>query len=277
MAELQAGWPYGQRLSQSFPSLGHCPGTHPYSHPPTCPSPTPPEDSSSGAGTPVVSVVEAGSATPVADDPDSMAPLFPSLPSFSSASSWGSMKDLRDKELSSMDDSSSVSEVTVKKKTNTSDKNVPEGTSNVVRVTENTVSNKSNESNKRIESIQSMDSNESNESNTMNRNEIERMDDASQSILNGVVIHRSEEGPPSVNSSSGPISASCSGSLLQKRSLADPSSEGAARTKKVAKASSRKARKPSSSTPSLPPTHPGAAKHVGVPSSVSAVPPRRPR
>ena len=79
-----------------------------------------------------------------------------------------------------------------------------------------------------MESYESYESNES--------NEIERMDDASQSILNDVVIHRSEEGPPSVNSSSGPISASCSGSLVQKRSLADPSSEGAARTKKVAKA-----------------------------------------
>ena len=82
------------------------------------------------------------------DDPtsqvtDEQAPLFPPLPSLSSASSWGSMADLRDNELSSMDDSPSVSEVTDKKKTKISDKNVPEGTSNIVRVIENTVSNES--------------------------------------------------------------------------------------------------------------------------------------
>ena len=46
------------------------------------------------------------------------------------------MADLRDNELSSMDDSPSVSEVTDKKKTKTSDKNVPEGTSHIVRVIE---------------------------------------------------------------------------------------------------------------------------------------------
>lgn len=100
------------------------------------------------------------------------------------------------------------------------------------------------------------------------------MDDANQGILNDVVIHRSEKGPPSLNPSSGSVSGS--GSLVHKRSLADPSSEGAARTKKVAKTSGRKARKSSSSMPSLPPTLPGAAKHVRLPSSVSAVPPRRP-
>ena len=247
-------------------------------------TPTPPEDSSSGADPPVVPVVMAGLPAPVANDPDSMvnvdqAPLFPPLPSLSSASSWGSMADLRDNELSSMEDLPFATAVTVNHQTKTSAKGVTVSTRNEVRNVENTESNgnEGNESNECIESnesMESMESNESNESNEMNSNEIERMDDASQSILNDVVIHRSEEGPPSANSSSGPISASCSGSLVQKRSLADPSSEGAARTKKVAKASSRKARKPSSSTPSLPTTLPGAAKHVGLPSSVSAVPPR---
>ena len=162
------------------------------------------------------------------------------------------MADLRDNELSSMGDLPSATAVTVNHQTKTSTNGVTVSTSNEVRNVENTESN-------------------GNESNEMNSNEIERMDDASQSILNDVVIHRSEKGPPSVNSSSGPISASCSGSLVQKRSLADPSSEGAARTNKVAKASGRKARKPSSSKPSLPPTHPGAAKHVGLPYSVSLV------
>ena len=129
-----------------------------------------------------------------------------------------------------------------------------------------------------------MESSESTESNEMKSDEIpnknvvsnklESMDDASQSILTDKVIHRCEEGPPSVNLSSDFFSVSASGSLVQKRSLADPSTEGAARTKKVAKASSRKARKPSSSTPSLQTTLPGTAKHVGLPSSVSAVPPR---
>ena len=129
-----------------------------------------------------------------------------------------------------------------------------------------------------MESYESTESNEmkSDEipNNNVVSNEIESMDDASQSILTDTVIHRCEEGPPSVNPSPDSFSVSASGSLVQKRSLADPSSEGAARTKKVAKASSRKARKPSSSTPSLPTTLPGAAKHVGLPSSVSAVPPR---
>ncbi|XP_067028929.1 uncharacterized protein [Acropora muricata] len=151
------------------------------------------------------------------------------------------MADLRDNELSPMDDSSSVSNVTDKKKTKTSDKNVPEGTSNVVRVIANTESDVSNESNQCMESIESMESSERNESNESNESNEMKGDEI-----------------PNKNV----------------RSLADPSSEGAARTKKVAKASSRKARKPSSSTPSLPTTLPGAAKHVGLPSSVSAVPPR---
>ena len=63
------------------------------------------------------------------------------------------------------------------------------------------------------------------------------MDDASQSILTDNVIHRCEEVPPSVNPSPDSFSVSASGSLVQKRSFADPSSEGAARTKKVAKVS----------------------------------------
>ena len=246
-------------------------------------TPTPPEDLSSGAGTPGVSVV-AGSAAPIVDDPDSRAPLFPPLPSLSSASSWGSMADLRDNELSPMEDFPSVPEVNVtdKKKTKPNDKEVP--------VIENTTSNESNErsesneSNERSESIESMESYESTESkqmksdeipnNKVESNEIELMDDASQSILTDKVIHRCEEGAPSVTPSSDSISVSASGSLVQKRSSADPSSEGAAQTKKVAKTSGRRARKPSSSTPSLKTTLPGTAKHVGLPSAVSAVPPR---
>ena len=209
---------------------------------------------------------------------DYQAPLFPPLPSLSSASSWGSMGDLRDNELSSMDDSPSVNEVNVtdkKEKTKTSDKDVPVGTRHVVRVIENTASNISNESKQRIESIESMESYASNESDEIHSNkvvcnEIERMDHASQSILTDKVIHWCEEGPLSVNPSSGSVSGF--GSLVHKRSLVDPSSERGARTKKVAKASSHKARKPSSSTPSLRPTLPGAAKHVDLPSSVSVVP-----
>ena len=97
---------------------------------------------------PVVPPMAAVATATLVDDPtsqvtDEQAPLFPPLPSLLSASSWGSMADLRDNELSSMDDSPSVSEVTDKKKTKTIDKNVPEGTSNIVTVIENTVSNES--------------------------------------------------------------------------------------------------------------------------------------
>lgn len=99
---------------------------------------------------------------------------------------------------------------------------------------------------------------------------------ASRGILQDVVINQCEERPPPVSSGSGSVSVSVSGSgaLVHKRGLADPSSEGTARNKKVAKELSRKAGKSSSSKASSSCYPLGAAKHVGLPSSVSAVPPR---
>ena len=99
-------------------------------------------------------------------------------------------------------------------------------------------------------------------------------EDASHSMLTDSVTHRCGEGPQSVSSGSDSVSVSLSGSLVHKCSLADPSTDDTARTKKVAKESGRKARKPSSAKVSSQANPPGSGKHVGLPSSILAVPSR---
>ena len=94
-------------------------------------------------------------------------------------------------------------------------------------------------------------------------------EDASHSMLTDSVTHRCGEGPQSISSGSDSVFVSLSGSLVHKRSLADPSTEDTAWTKKVAKESGRKARKPSSAKVSSQANPPCSAKHVGLPSSVS--------
>ena len=247
--------------------------------PPHSPTPTPPEDPSSGAENPVVVSTEMVDLATVNEDSmmaDDQASSLPPLPSPSSGSSWGSMDDLRDNELSPMDGKST-------------DKNVFVCSGNAVKNVKSTASKENDESkqsNEGKESNESTVSNKSNESNEMESdevkskevesNEVENMDDledASQSILKDVVVNRCEEGPPPLSSGSVSVAVpvSRSGSLIHKRGLADPS-EGSARIKKVAKESSRKARNSPSSKASSSSTPLGSAKHVGLPSSVSAVP-----
>ena len=176
------------------------------------------------------------------------------------------MEDLRDNELSSLDDSSPVNVVNVnatgETKTKSTAKNVSVCKSNEV---------------KNVESTESKESKKSNEveSKNLESNEVENMDDledASQSILQDVVINQCEERPPPVSSGSASVSFSVSGSgpLVHKRGLADPLSERTAQNKKEL---SCKAGKSSSSKASSSSYPLGAAKHVGLPFSVSAVPP----
>lgn len=257
------------------------------------PTPTPPKDLSSGAGPPVVPTMAACVTATLVDAPasqvtDDQAPLFPPLPLLSSASSWGSMADLRDNELSPMDDSCSlpVENVNDKMESNSSKSTTVSGmestgdndsnTSNVVIESISKVSNESMKSSESMKSNENMESKKVKSKNVVG-NDVELMDkqeDASQSILKDSVTHRCGEGPQSVSSGSDLVSVSLSGSLVYKRSLADPSADDTARTKKVAKESRRKARKPSSAKVSSQANPPGSAKHVGLPSSISAVPPR---
>ena len=114
---------------------------------------------------------------------------------------------------------------------------------------------------------------------SMDKNTVENVDQSmedesniSQSILKDNVIPQCEDRPPLTSPSSIPVSRSSS---VHKPVLADPSSKGSVRNKKLAKEPGRKARKSPSAKASVSnSSSSGTAVHAGLPKAVSAVPPR---